>query len=85
MKNTIKSIENLIEYTNAEIARWYENVKQEYNITGFGLCRYDSTQNSIIVDYTEDGVSNTWEMAFYTEYLKEQKISWVFNCWTELA
>lgn len=85
MKNTIKSIENLIEYTNAEIARWYENVKQEYGVTGFGSCRYDSKENSIIVDYVEDGISKTWQMAFYTEYLKEQKISWVFNCWMELA
>ena len=85
MKNTIKSIENLIEYTNTEIVRWYKDVKQEFGVIGFGSCRYDDAQNSIIVDYVEDGVFNTWEMAFYPEYLKEQKISWVFDCWIELA
>ena len=85
MKTQIKSIENLIEYTNLELVRWYENVKSEYGVIGFGETKYNESNNTITVDYTEEGTQNTWSMAFYPEYLKEQKISWVFNCWMELA
>lgn len=79
------TIQGLIEYTNSEIDRWYENVKEEYGVIGFGNAKYDKENDQIVVDYTEDGNANTWSLPFYEEYLKSQKISWVFYCWTELA
>lgn len=79
------TIQGLIEYTNSEIDRWYENVKEEYGVIGFGNAKYDKENDQIVVEYTEDGNANTWSLPFYEEYLKTQKISWVFDCWTELA
>ena len=79
------TIQGLIEYTNSEIDRWYENVKEEYGVIGFGNAKYDKENDQIVVEYTEDGKANTWSLPFYEEYLKSQKISWVFDCWTELA
>lgn len=79
------TIQGLIEYTNSEIDRWYENVRKEYGVIGFGDTKYDKGNDQIVIEYTEDGNSNTWSLPFYEEYLKTQKISWVFDCWTELA
>lgn len=79
------TIQGLIEYTNSEIDRWYENVKEEYGVIGFGNAKYDKENDQIVVEYTEDGNANTWSLPFYEEYLKSQKISWVFDCWTELV
>lgn len=79
------TIQGLIEYTNSEIDRWYENVRKEYGVIGFGDTKYDKDNDQIVIEYTEDGNSNTWSLPFYEEYLKTQKISWVFDCWTELA
>ena len=78
------TIQGLIEYTNSEIDRWYENVRKEYGVIGFGNAKYDKENDQIVIEYTE-GNSNTWSLPFYEEYLKTQKISWVFDCWTELA
>lgn len=79
------TIQGLIEYTNSEIDRWYENVRKEYGVIGFGDTKYDKDNDQIVIEYTEEGNSNTWSLPFYEEYLKTQKISWVFDCWTELA
>jgi hypothetical protein len=76
-------MKTLIEYTNNRIANWYYNAKKDYGVIGHGKVRF--TEDSVIVDYVENGKEKTWSMAFYPEYLKEQKIDWVFNCWMELA
>lgn len=79
----MENLNRLIEYTNNKIAQWYYNAKKDYNVIGSGKVRF--TEDSVIVDYIENGEQKTWSMAFYPEYLKEQKIDWVFNCWSELA
>ena len=71
------------QHTNKKISNFYENVKREYGVIGSGSVRFERDQ--VIIDYVEDGEAKTWSMAFYPEYLKEQKIDWVFNCWSELA
>ena len=76
-------MKNLIEYTNNRIANWYYNAKLDYGVIGSGKVRF--TEDTVIVDYIENGESKTWSMAFHPEYLKEQKIDYVFNCWMELA
>lgn len=76
-------MKTLINYTNNRISNWYLNVKKEYGVIGSGKVRF--TSDSVIVDYVEDGEQKTWSMAFYAEYLKEQKIDYIFNCWSELA
>ena len=76
-------MEKLIAFTNAKILNWYTNAKNDYGVIGSGLVRF--TNDSVIVDYIENGEKKEWSMAFYHEYLKEQKIDWVFNCWSELA
>jgi hypothetical protein len=83
--NGMKTIQGVINYTNLEIQRWYDDVFEQYGVVGSGIARYDKDSNSIIVDYVEDGILKTWQMAFYPEYLNQEKISWVFECWSELA
>jgi len=73
----------LIEYTNNRIANWYYNAKKDYGVVGHGEVKF--TDDSVIVEYVENGEAKTWSMAFYPEYLKTEKIDWVFNCWSELA
>ena len=76
-------MKTLIDYTNNRIAQWYYNAKKDFGVVGSGKVRF--TEDSVIVDYIENGEEKTWSMAFYSEYLKNQKIDWVFNCWSELA
>jgi len=78
------TIQDVINYTNEKISNWYANVKKEYGVIGLGTAHYNKKTNSVVVEYKEDGVQNTWEMAFYPEYL-ENGVDWVFNCWSELA
>jgi hypothetical protein len=75
-------METLINYTNAKLINWYANAK-EYGVIGSGTVRY--SEDTVYIDYIENGINNTWSMAFYPEYLKTQKIDWVFNCWMALA
>ena len=90
-------MEKLIAFTNAKILNWYTNAKNDYGVIGSGLVRF--TNDSVIVElkcveyltdiqkikHRENGEKKEWSMAFYHEYFKEQKIDWVFNCWSELA
>jgi hypothetical protein len=76
-------MENLIKHTNNRISEWYANAKKEYGVIGSGKVEF--TDDSAIVKYVENGQKKTWSMPFYPEYLKTQKIDWVFSCWAELA
>ena len=78
------TIQNMIEYTNDRILNWYRNAKREYGVIGAGKAHYNKGNDSVVIEYTENGISSTWEMAFYPEYLSNGK-DWVFNCWSELA
>lgn len=78
-RNSI-TIQEIIEFTNSELKRWYCDVKDEYGVIGDGEASYDAENNVIRVVYTENGVINTWEICFYPEYV-ENGINWVFNCW----
>jgi len=81
--NNTEQYQNLKNYTDMRIAQWYENVAEEYGVIGTGETSF--TNDSVIVKYTEDGVSHEWSMAFYPEYFKEYPIEWVFNCWAALC
>jgi len=78
------TIQDVINYTNEKISNWYTSVKKEYNVIGAGFAHYNKENDSVVVEYTENGIQETWEMAFYPEYL-ENGVDWVFNCWSELA
>jgi|LakMenE01Jun11ns_1017448.scaffolds.fasta_scaffold7944985_1 hypothetical protein len=79
----MNTIADLTKYTNERIVNFYITVKECYGVIGSGLVRF--TEDSVIVDYIEDGKELTWSMAFYPEYLKSHSINWVFDCWAELA
>jgi hypothetical protein len=78
------TIQNVINYTDEKILNWYESAKREYNVIGAGKTHYNKANNEIVVEYTENGDSKTWSMAFYPEYL-ENGIDWVYKCWQELS
>ena len=76
-------MKHLIDYTNERLQNWYYNVKKDYGVIGSGSVRF--TDDSAIVDYIEDGIKKEWSIAFYPEYLKDHKMDYIFNCWSELA
>lgn len=80
----IANIQRMINYTNTKIVKWYSNVKKEYNVIGSGKAHYNKKNNTVVVEYIENGEQKTWSMAFYPEYLSNG-LDWVFNCWGELA
>ena len=78
-------INKMIQYTNDEIKRWYKEASLSYGVRGAGNAHYNKQNNEVVVEYVENGVQQTWRMAYYPEYINEHNISWVFNCWAELA
>ena len=76
-------MEELTIFTNTQISNWYENALIDYGVVGSGSVSF--TEDSVIVDYIENGTKKNWSMAFYPDYLKEQKIDWVYNCWSSMA
>lgn len=83
--NHLNQIQRMINYTNQRIANWYVHSKLDYNVVGSGKAHYSKDTNEVVVEYTENGVHNTWKISYYPEYVKEESINWVYNCWTELA
>lgn len=78
------TINEIIKHTDSRIEEWYVSAKRDYNVKGAGKAHYNKKENSIVVEYTENGVQKTWSMAFYPEYISNG-INWIFNCWSELA
>ena len=78
------TIQNVVDFTNEKLIEWYELAKQECGVIGNGKARYDEDINEIIIDYTEDGINEVWSISFYESYLSNG-ISWVYECWQELA
>lgn len=74
--------QQMIDYTNVRLNKWYANAKLDYNITGSATCRVEG--DLFIVDYTENGVSASWSMGFYEEHLGNGK-DYFFNVWSEEA
>ena len=74
--------QRILNFTNERLNNWYANAKIDYNVDGFGTAKIED--NKVIVNYTENGESKVWSMAFYPEYISNG-IDWVFNCWMELA
>jgi len=70
-------------YTNNKLNNWYKNAKLDYNVTGFGTTKIEG--NEIKIDFTENGVSKTWSMAFYPEYATDNGLDYFFNVWAEEA
>ena len=78
------TIQDVINCTNDKIITWYKNAKLDYNVTGSGKTYYSEKDNTIRVEYTENGIDKVWEMPFYDEYV-ENGIDWVYRCWSELS
>jgi len=82
-KQKTNTMKNLINYTNKRLANWYDNAKLDYNVIGNGVARIEN--NEFIIDYVENGISKTWKMCFYTEYLTELEKDYFFNVWMQEA
>lgn len=76
-------MQNLIHHTNTKIANWYSNAKKDFGITGEGSARIEN--DTVIVDYTENGEQKTWSMPFFPEYAKTQTKDFIYLCWSESA
>ena len=87
MKNleTAVMIQKVINYTNKRIEEWYKNALINYNVKGRGVAHYDKKENKVVVEYVEDGKQKKWEMAYYPEYVTENRIDWIFDCWRSLV
>jgi len=74
-------VQDLIDYTNHRIEKWYELAKTDYNVEGKGEARIEG--DAFIIDYVENGVKKTWSWAFYPEYLEDREIDFYYNAWAE--
>lgn len=72
----------LINYTNSKLKNFYSNAKLDYNVIGSGSLTIEN--NTATINFTENGVSKTWSMPFYTEYA-EFGNDYIFNVWSEEA
>lgn len=72
----------ILNITNEKLNNWYKNAKLDYNVIGGGKSKIEN--GNFIINYIENGVSKTWSMAFYPEYL-EFGSSYFFNVWAEQA
>lgn len=70
-------------YTNNKLNNWYKNAKLDFNVYGSGTTKIE--KNEIKINYTENGVSKIWSMAFYPEYATENGLGYFFNVWAEQA
>lgn len=70
-------------YTNSKLNNWYKNAKLDFNVDGSGTTKIE--KNEIKINYTENGVSKIWSMAFYPEYATENGLDYFFNVWAEQA
>ena len=70
-------------YTNSKLNNWYKNAKLDYNVDGSGTTKIEN--NEIKINFTENGVSKTWSMAFYPEYVTENGLDYFFNVWADEA
>ena len=77
---TAKAIK-VIEYTNKRLATWYANAKEEYNISGFGFCKYDELSNSIVIECCENSITTT----FVVQDWHDESIEYSFDIWMEFC
>lgn len=70
---------SLIQTTNAKLDNWYKNAKIDYNVEGNGKSKIENEM--FIIEYTENGVTKTWQTPFYPELDND----FYFNVWMEEA
>lgn len=74
-------IQQIIEYTNASLIRWYKNAKEDYDVEGYGIAFYNSFENCITIFYKEDGE----EKVYSVPHFEENTIDYAFDVWSEQA
>lgn len=72
-------IENIQKYTQGRINTWYQNAKIDYGVDGWGKVKIDNEVAQI--KFTEDGVTKVFEEP--TMFLKDERIDYLFNIWSE--
>ena len=77
------AIQSMINHTNERIVGWYKNALLDHGVKGAGKAHFDKANNKVVVEYIEDGVQRNWSMVYYPEYIIEQDLDWVYNCWSE--
>lgn len=75
-------MQRLTNHINKKLANWYLNAKRDHGIVGSGSVRFEN--ELAIIDYIENGVSKTWSMVFYPEYISNG-LDWVYDVWMEEA
>jgi hypothetical protein len=83
MKNSVTTTKaiKVIEYTNKRLETWYVNAKEEYGINGFGVCKYDESSNSIVIEYCENGRASECSIQDW----HDESIEYSFDVWMEFG
>jgi hypothetical protein len=74
---------NLINYTNNKLNNFYKNANLDYGVNGNANTLVEG--NKITIHFNENGVSKSWSMAFYPDYVAENGLDYFFNVWMEEA
>ncbi|MCW0491008.1 hypothetical protein [Riemerella anatipestifer] len=70
--------QRVVNYTNERLAKWYKVVKEDYNIEGKGKAVYNPKNQSIVITYTENGITKEFEMIHFVG----EVIDYVFDVWS---
>lgn len=82
MKTNLKTkAEKIINYTNERLKGWYKLAKEDYNIEGEGVAKFDETTNAIVIEFTENGETNIHEEFYWMD----EAIEYTYNVWMEFA
>ena len=73
--------EKVVNYTNAKLEGWYKLAKEDYNVEGKGVARFDENKNAIVIDFTENGETFTHEELYWMD----EAINYTYNVWMENA
>ena len=67
--------------TNSRLIGWYNNALIDYGVKGSATARIE--EDTILIEYIENGVSNKWSMCFYVE--NQEELNYYFSVWAEEA
>ena len=73
----------VINFTNNKLINWYKEAKTNHNVIGSATTSIEGDE--VKIAYTENGVAKTWSMSFYTEYVIDNGLSFIFDVWAEEA
>ncbi|EKY13354.1 hypothetical protein HMPREF9075_00054 [Capnocytophaga sp. oral taxon 332 str. F0381] len=79
----IARLKNIANYTNERLHNWYFAAKRDYNVNGIAKASYKLENETIIITYTEEGITRVFEVNYVLENSTE--LDYAFYVWAGSA